>query len=228
MAKGKLEKFKEFSGFGNTLEYTDFLDEEASKPAGCWNSKIFENERPIVLELACGKGDYTLALARQNPHKNFIGVDLKGDRIWKGAKQALEEGLINVRFLRIFIDHLDVFFAPDEIHGLWITFPDPYPKQRDRNKRLTSPKFLDVYKRVLVPGGKIRLKTDCSQLFSYTLNILKKRGCRVLDVVENIYEERSTDPLLTHKTFYERRHLKNGKTISFCEFCLSDFDNMDK
>ncbi len=220
MAKGKLEKFEEVSAFGNTLEYTDFQNKEASKPDGQWNTDFFQNDNPIVLELACGKGGYTLELARRNPQKNYVGIDIKGARIWKGAKRALEEGLTNVRFLRMYIDHLDEYFAPGEIQDIWITFPDPYPKRVDRSKRLTSPKFLEIYKKVMAPDGKIRLKTDSDHLFSYTLDVLSEMDCRLQDVVENIYEERPDNSLLTHKTFYEHKHLKRGKTISYCKFSL--------
>lgn len=221
MSKGKLEKFKEVSEFENTLEYTDFQDNESRKPKGCWNSDIFKNDNPIVSELACGRGEYTLELARRNPQKNYIGIDIKGARIWKGAKKALEEGLENVRFIRMYIDHLDEYFAPEEINDIWITFPDPYPKKGDRSKRLTSPKFLNIYRKVIVPEAEIRLKTDSKQLFNYTLGVLSETDCNVLDVVENIYQERTQDNLLTHKTYYERKHLEKGRTISFCKFCLS-------
>jgi tRNA (guanine-N7-)-methyltransferase len=220
MSKGKLEKFEEVSEFENTLELTDFQDEKTKKPKGRWNADIFENDHPIVFELACGKGDYTLELARRNPQKNYIGIDIKGARIWKGAKIALEEGLENVRFMRMYIDHLEEYFAPEEIDEIWITFPDPYPKKPDENKRLTSPKFLKIYKKVLKPGAVIHFKTDSDDFFDYTLEVLSATNCEVLDVVENIYEERPNDVLLTHKTYYERKHLKRGRTISYCKFRL--------
>jgi tRNA (guanine-N7-)-methyltransferase len=220
MSKGKLEKFKEVTAFPNTLELTDFQDEESQKPKGRWHTHIFENENPIVLELACGKGTYTLELARRNPDKNFVGVDIKGARIWKGAKQALEEGLDSVRFLRIYIDHLDEYFAHNEVDDIWITFPDPYPRFSDRNNRLSAPKFLKIYQRVMKPKGLIHFKTDSDELFSFTKKSVQKSGCKVLEVVKDIYEERPDDKLLTIQTHFERDHLKKGRTISFIKFSL--------
>ncbi|MDZ7657831.1 tRNA (guanosine(46)-N7)-methyltransferase TrmB [Fodinibius sp.] len=220
MSKGKLEKFEELTAFPNSLELTDFQDARSQKPKGRWHSDIFENENPIVLELACGKGTYTLELARRNPDKNFVGVDIKGDRIWKGAKQALEEGLNNVRFLRIYIDHLDEYFAPDEVDDIWITFPDPYPRYSDRNNRLSGPKFLKIYQRVLKEEGAIYFKTDSDELFSFTRESVAKSGCKVHRIVENIYQECPNDELLTIQTHYEARYLQEGRSISFIKFSL--------
>lgn len=222
MGKGKLEKFAEVSAFPNTLELTDYQDDESNKPKGCWHADIFENENPIVLELACGKGTYTLELARRYPNKNFVGVDIKGARIWKGAKEALNEGLDNVRFLRIYIDHLDEYFARNEIDDIWITFPDPYPKYSDRNKRLSAPKFLKIYQKVMRPEGAIHFKTDSDKLFSFTRKSVRNAGCKVLEVVEEIYEERPGDELLTIQTHFEKRHLEKGRTISFIKFSLPE------
>lgn len=220
MSKGKLEKFEEVSVFENTLELTDFQDSETSKPKGCWNSDIFQNDNPIVCELACGKGTYTLELARCNPNMNFIGIDIKGDRIWKGAKQALEEDLDNVRFMRMYIDHLDEYFAPREIHEAWITFPDPYPRRPDHSKRLTSPKFLNIYQKVFVPGAIIHLKTDSNELFEFSKISVRQFGCVIHDVVEDIYAERADSELLTIQTHYEKRWLENGKSIKYMRFGL--------
>lgn len=220
MSKGKLEKFEEVAAFGNTLELTDFQDGKSCKPKGRWSSDIFNNDNPIVFELACGKGTYTLELARRNPHKNFIGIDIKGARIWKGAKQALKEKLGNVRFLRIYIDHLEEYFAPKEISDIWITFPDPYPKKSDRNKRLTSPKFLSIYEKVLKPDATIHFKTDSKEFFRYTRQAVREYGCTVYDIVDNIYKERPEDELLTIKTDYEKRHLEARKTIKYLKFSL--------
>lgn len=221
MSKGKLEKFKEVHEFENTLELTDFQGNDAQKPKGRWNSDIFENTNPIVFELACGRGEYTLELARRNPQKNYIGIDIKGARIWKGAKIALDEELENVRFMRMYIDHLDDYFAPKEIDEIWITFPDPYPRKPDQNKRLTSPKFLNIYKKVVKPGATVHFKTDSDELFAYTLSVLSETDCELLDVVDKIYEERPDDSLLTHKTYYEQKYLQEGRTISYCKFRLS-------
>lgn len=219
MPRNKLDRFKDIAKFDHVLEYTEFQNGSA-KPAGKWHSDIFQNNHPMVLELACGKGTYTLELARKYPQQNFVGVDIKGARIWKGATRALNEDLTNVRFLRIFIDHLDEYFAAQEVAEIWITFPDPYLKKSDENKRLTSPKFLELYKKVLKPGGSVRLKTDSDELFSYTQNILGRTDSRVVDRVEDIYKERSNDPLLTTKTDFEKKHLKRGRSISFIQFTL--------
>lgn len=220
MSKGKLEKFEEVSAFKNTLELTDFQHDESRKPKGRWNREIFQNDHPVVCELACGKGTYTLELARRNPNKNFVGIDIKGDRIWKGAKQALEEGLENVRFLRIYIDHLDEYFAPGEINEVWITFPDPYPRRPDRSKRLTSAKFLNIYQQVFTPGAPIHLKTDSNSLFNFSKTSVEQFGCQIDEVVEDIYKDTPDSELLTIKTHYEKRWLEEGKSIKYMRFKL--------
>jgi len=220
MGTNKLQRFEEIGEFENVFELTDYQDNDVKKPKGNWHKKVFGNSNPIILELACGKGAYTLELARRNPDKNFIGVDIKGARIWKGAKRARSEKLDNLRFLRIYIDHLDEYFAPGEVDDIWITFPDPYPKYSDRSKRLTSPKFLDIYKSVLKSDGYIHLKTDSDKLFKYTRKVIKDWECPVKKVVQNIYEECPDDELLTIQTFYEKRHIEAGKTIKFLSFGL--------
>lgn len=222
MGKGKLEKFEEVSAFENTLELTDFLDDPSKKPKGSWNTDIFKNGNPITLELACGSGDYTLELARRNPDRNYIGIDIKGARIWKGARQALEEELENVRFLRIYIDHLTEYFAPGEADEFWITFPDPYPNYSDRRKRLTAPKFLSIYQRVLKTGGAINFKTDSKSLFDFTLQTIENTGCKTKQIVRDIYKEKPDNDLFFIKTFYEKQHLENGKSIKFVAFSLPD------
>lgn len=221
MGTNKLQRFEEIGKFQNVFELTDFQDESLKKPKGRWHEDIFENSNPIILELACGKGSYTLELARRHPHKNFVGIDIKGARIWKGAKRAIAEELDNLRFLRIYIDHLDEYFAPKEVSDIWITFPDPYLKSSDRSKRLTSPKFLEIYKKVLKSDGIIRLKTDSDDLFAYTRKVVDQK-CKVNEIVENIYEERPEDEVLTIKTDFEKKHLEAGKTIKYISFSLVD------
>jgi tRNA (guanine-N7-)-methyltransferase len=220
MSKGKIEKFEEVNRFPNTLELTDFQDSETDKPKGRWHADVFGNDNPIIFELGCGKGTYTLELARRNPHKNYLGIDIKGDRIWRGAKTALDEGLDNVRFLRMYIDHLDEYFAANEVAAIWITFPDPYPRSPDSNKRLTSPKFLNIYQQVLKPDATIQFKTDDDELFEFTKETLNETGCEVLDLVEDVYRERPDDELLTIKTNYEEKHLERGRSISYLKFRL--------
>lgn len=226
MSKGKLEKFEEVSQFKNTLELTDFQNPKTEKPRGRWHADVFGNDHPIVFELACGKGIYTLELARRNPHKNYIGIDIKGDRIWRGAKTALDEGLDNVRFLRMYIDHLEQYFAPGEVSDVWITFPDPYPRSPDSNKRLTSPKFLNIYQKVLKPDATIQFKTDDDDLFAFTREVIDETGCELLDVVENIHQTQP-DELITIKTDYEERHLAEGRTISYLNFTLPEEPILD-
>lgn len=220
MSKGKLEKFEEVAGFGNTLELTDFQDSRTFKPKGRWNKDIFGNDHPIVCELACGKGSYTVELARRKPHVNFVGIDIKGDRIWRGAKEALEENLDNVRFMRMYIDHLDEYFAPGEINEAWITFPDPYPRRPDRSNRLTSAKFLNIYQKVFVAGAQIHLKTDSESLFEFSKSSVANFGCEIQEIVEDIYSERPDSEILTIKTDYEKRWLEEGKNIKYLSFCL--------
>ncbi len=222
MGKNKLERFAEIAEFEHVLELTDFQEEDREKPKGRWNENIFKNKNPIILELACGKGEYTLELARKNPDLNFIGVDIKGARLWKGATRALDRNLTNVRFLRIYIDHLDEYFGPGEVNHMWITFPDPYPKWSDRNKRLTSPKFLSIYQKVLQKDGAIHFKTDSDDLWSFTKEVIREENCNLLDLVEDVYNERPDDPLLTTKTFYEKKHLEDGKTIKYMKFRLPE------
>lgn len=221
MGKNKLQRFEEIDRFENVLELTDY-NEEAAKPKGSWNNEIFGTDRPITLELACGKGEYTLELARRNPERNFVGIDIKGARIWKGAKRALEEGLENVRFLRIYIDHIAEYFGNAEVSEIWITFPDPHLNESNRNKRLSSAKFLSLYQQILKAGAPIHFKTDNDRLYDYTLWSLDQFGCTVLDRVDDVYAERPDDDLLTIKTYYEKKHLENGKTIHYVKFRLPE------
>lgn len=222
MGRNKLERFADIERFENVFEYTDFQDTSSEKPKGRWKQEVFKNDNPITLELACGKGEYTLFLSKRYPEKNIVGVDIKGARIWKGARQALKEKRSNVHFLRSYIDHLHEYFSPDEVDDIWITFPDPYPKGSDRDKRLTSPKFLKIYQQFLHPGGSVRLKTDNEQLFDFTRRVLAKKDCKVKRVVKDIYHECPDDKLLTHKTYFEKKHLNKGRTISYLQFSLPE------
>ena len=209
----------EVTKFPNVLEYTYFT--EKSRPKGRWNEDIFKNSNPIILELACGKGEYTIHLAKKFPGKNFIGIDIKGPRIWRGAKTALEQELGNVRFLRMFIDHLIQFFGKNEIDEIWVTFPDPYiGKKSNWKKRLTSPKFLDIYRNILKPGGLIHLKTDSNTLFDFTLKTIQDENCSIVRQVEDVYKQAPDDELLTVRTHYETYHLRDGKTIRYVAFRL--------
>ena len=214
MGKGKLKKFAELEEFSNVYQKPNG---ELFK--GKWAKDIFKNDNDIVLELACGKGDYTLALAKQFPNKNFIGIDIKGSRLHVGARRALKQELDNVRFLRIFIDHLDEYFAKNEISDIWITFPDPYLKERKASKRLTSPKFLALYKPIVNPPGAVRLKTDSKPLFDYTLEVIEEQQLPTHQCIHNVYTEQHGNDLLTDiQTYYEKKHILDGRTIQYVEF----------
>jgi tRNA (guanine-N7-)-methyltransferase len=216
LSVNKLERFAENATFENVIEHTDFK-ENGKKPKGSWHH-VFENPHPITLELACGTGACTLELAKRNPEVNFIGIDIKGARIWKGAKKAKAEEVPNVRFLRIFIEEIDEYFAKSEVNEIWITFPDPYPRAGDRSKRLTSPRFLENYVNILQPGGIVHFKTDDTDFFQYTCREVQKFGGTFIQKVPDIYGRACLDDRLNIQTVYEKRHLKQGKTISYCAF----------
>jgi tRNA (guanine-N7-)-methyltransferase len=220
MAKTKLQRFADIDEFDNVLELTDFQNENKTKPKGRWNEDIFRNDHPIVLELACGKGDYTVELARRNADCNYIGIDIKGSRLWKGARKARDEELSNARFLRIYIDHLDEYFEEGEVDEIWITFPDPYLRGANRSKRLTSEKFLTIYRKLLKEEGPIHLKTDSEELFDFSKYSVEKNGGRILENVEDIYKERGDDEILTIKTDFEKKHLREGKAIKYLKFSI--------
>ena len=220
MTVNKLQRFEEVAEFDHVLEHTDFQDADEIKPKGIWKLDIFGNEHPIILELACGTGAYTLELARRNPHQNYIGIDIKGARIWKGAKNAKAEDLGNVRFMRMFIDHLDEYFDRGEVDEIWITFADPFSRAGDRKKRLTSPRFLKQYQQILEAGQPVHFKTDDTPFFDYTCRKVEQQGGTVVKKVEDIYSDSPKDDILTIKTTYEKKHLRAGKKISYCKFLL--------
>lgn len=227
--RNKLQKFTELLTFPNVYENFNPMEPQLYglngvpvQLRGEWASKHFGNEKPMTLELACGRGEYTLGLARQNPHRNFIGVDIKGARIWKGARIALEEGLSNAAFLRIRIERIANFFGPGEISEIWITFPDPFLRNSKANRRLTAPRFLDEYRKVLEPGGLIHLKTDEPQLYDFTLRTLEEYpGTEILYQDEDIYAKPLPMPELELKTYYEKMHLEEGKKIKYVRFRLN-------
>lgn len=204
--------------FSNVLEYKDFRDDPDLK--GNWNSKIFDVQRPITVELACGKGEYTVNLAQIYPDQNFIGVDIKGPRIWRGAKIAQNKNLTNVRFLRTYIDHLENFFEQGEISDIWITFPDPYLKTGNEKKRLTSPKFLEIYRKVAKKDCTVNLKTDSRELFDYTLDIISAENLTIKRRVDDVHATAADDQVLQILTHFEKNHLEKGRTIHFVSFSL--------
>lgn len=187
---------------------------------GLWNSNYFKNNHPIVLELACGKGDYTRGLAEIFPERNFIGMDIKGNRLWTAARISNEKNLSNVAFIRDQIDLLENYFVPNEISEIWITFPDPFPRKGDAKRRLTSPKFLNIYKNILNADGAVNLKTDSDSLFEYTIEIIEELKLPILDLHKNIYEESVTHKTHNIQTYYEKMHLKDQRTIKYVRFKL--------
>lgn len=211
MSRKKLHRFAELNTFPNIFQ--NFVDIK-----GKWNADFFKNNNPITLELACGKGEYSIALAQRFPQRNFIGVDIKGARLWKGAKIALEQSLRNVAFLRIQIENITDFFDKNEVDEIWIIFPDTFPKKSKANKRLTAPRFLNKYKQIIRAGGLIHLKTDEQNLFEYTLETLKAENGKIHEAKEDLYRSPIDEDLLIIKTTYERKHLEAGKTIKYVRF----------
>jgi len=213
VGKDKLRRFAEISTFSNVVQL------DAGKLyKGRWASEFFKNDNPIVLELACGKGEYTVNLGRLFPQKNFIGIDYKGNRIWRGAKTALEDGVSNVGFLRIQIETLLDYFAGTEIDEIWITFPDPQPQISREKKRLTSPRFLEKYKQLLKPGGFINLKTDNDGLHAYTAEKIEELGLKLFVKTEDLYHSEFADEVLSIKTYYEKKYLQDNKNINYLKF----------
>lgn len=213
MGKDKLRRFAEIETFANVYQL-----EEGKALKGEWATNHFKNENPVVLELACGKGEYTVNLATLFPEKNFIGVDYKGNRIWRGAKTAIEEGIDNVAFLRIQIENLLDYFAEGEIDEIWITFPDPQPQDSREKKRLTFPVFLNRYKTVLKPGGKVNLKTDNDQLYAYTCEKVEELNLVVHKNTDHLYTSDLADNVLSIKTYYEKKYLLHDKNINYIQF----------
>jgi tRNA (guanine-N7-)-methyltransferase len=188
---------------------------------GRWREMYFKNEHPIILELGCGKGEYTLALAERSPKINFIGIDIKGARFWRGAKTALETGLSNVAFLRMQIELIASAFKKHEVDQIWITFPDPQIKYKRTKHRLTNQSFLDLYKDILKPEGLVHLKTDSEFMHGYTLGLLKGLGLEIMYSNHDIYKSRESPELVRAvQTFYESQYLEKGKPITYLKFKL--------
>lgn len=232
--KKKLKQFAEVASFRNVLEPTlqeIFIDKDKGvfgdhAMKGKWGEVFFRNNHPITLELACGKGEYTVAMARQYPGRNFLGIDIKGARIWRGAKTLLEENRTNAGFLRTRIDFITSFFAPGEVSEIWITFPDPQPQKNRERKRLTSPMFIARYRQFLAPNGVIHLKTDSDSIFDYTLEQISEHGYKTQFMSRDIYAEtdKLKDPelakLLQVKTHYEKIFTQVGHVIKYVRFSI--------
>lgn len=215
MGKDKLRKFAEIDTFPNVYQM-----EEGKVLKGNWGKNHFKNGNPIVLELACGKGEYAVNLAKMFPQKNFIGIDLKGNRIWRGARTGVDEGLMNLAFLRIQIEDIVEYFGTDEVDEIWITFPDPQPQESREKKRLTYPGFLAKYRHFLKLDGKINLKTDNDGLYLYTIEMVAELGLSSFKNTNQLYKSEFYDEVLSIKTHYERIYLKHDKNINYIQFSL--------
>ncbi|MEJ7778718.1 MAG: tRNA (guanosine(46)-N7)-methyltransferase TrmB [Daejeonella sp.] len=213
MGKDKIRRFAEITAFDNVIELDD-----GKNIKGNWSESQFKNNNPLILELGCGKGEYTVNLAKLFPGRNFIGIDYKGNRIWRGAKTALEENISNVAFLRIQIENLLDYFAESEVSEIWITFPDPQPQISREKKRLTSQRFLNMYKIVLQKDGIIHLKTDSDSLYLYTLHRVTEPGFKLHISTEDLYGSAFADEILSIKTYYEKKYLVSKKNINYVKF----------
>ncbi|RNC87776.1 MAG: tRNA (guanosine(46)-N7)-methyltransferase TrmB [Winogradskyella sp.] len=222
-SKNKLKRFKENETFENVFQpKRDELIEGKFELKGNWNEKVFKNHNKIVLELGCGKGEYTVGLAKKYPNKNFIGIDIKGARFWRGAKTALEDNMSNAKFLRAQIELIEYIFAENEVDEIWITFPDPQIKYKRTKHRMTNLAFLERYKKVLKPDGLMHLKTDSEFMHGYTLGLLHGAGHEVLYANHNVYKlEGSPEEVTRIQTFYENQYLEEDKPITYIRFKIN-------
>lgn len=219
MGKNKLQRFAEMETFDNVFQPTHKeVWEKNYHLKGNWNKEVFKNDNPIVLEVGCGKGEYSVGLARKFPNKNFIGIDIKGARMWRGAKTAIEEGLNNVGFIRTKAELLESIFEKGEISEIWITFPDPQMKKV--RKRLTGTRFLKLYSNLLSDDGIIHLKSDSNFLYEYTSYVIKENALAVDVDTNDLYNSGKADDILSIRTFYEQQFLDRGIPIKYLKFKL--------
>lgn len=217
MSRSKLAKFKAIAASTNVIEPGKPLFETIK---GHWQDHYFGNKHDIIVEIGCGKGDYTIGMANLFPNKNFIGVDIKGSRLWKGSTLAQDQGLTNVAFLRNFIENIGDNFADQEVSELWITFPDPRPKKGEVKKRLTSERFLAIYQSLVKPGGLVHFKTDDPDLFAYTLELLQSRRVQNLLYTFDLYQSDLQHHTLGIQTTYEKRFLAEGLTMKYLQYTV--------
>lgn len=222
MAKHKLFRFSENEKFPNLIQlpYTEVM--KGVPFCGKWSSDFFKQNQPIILELGCGKGEYTVGLAKRYPKINFLGVDVKGARLWRGCRTSIDENLKNVGFIRTQIELIDHYFEAEEVSEIWITFPDPQPKEFRARKRLTNPLFLEKYRNFLSKDGLIHLKTDNTALFDYTLEIIKEEGHHLIFKERDIYNSDCEGALVEIQTFYEKKYLDLGQPIHYLKFRLNE------
>jgi len=221
VGKHKLARWAELETFNNVIQLQPvnrFGNDHPIK--GRWRTDFFHNTNPLILELACGKGEYTIALSERFPENNYIGIDIKGARMWRGAKTAYEKKLSNVAFLRTRIEFISSFFSENEVDEIWITFPDPHPGLRNANKRLTSPWFLNIYRKLLKNNGIIHLKTDNTEFYNYTLSLAGYNKLKIIFATDNLHSDILPDGILSVKTHYENIFLKEGSRISYISFKL--------
>ena len=219
-SKNKLKRFKENETFKNVFQPSRVdLVEGDYKLKGNWRQEFFKNDNPLVLELGCGKGEYSVELAKKYPNKNFIGIDIKGARFWRGAKTAIEEQIENVAFIRTQIELVEYVFAKNEVDEIWITFPDPQIKYKRTKHRMTNSEFLKRYKSILKPEGVVNLKTDSEFMHGYTLGLLHGEGHEVIYANNNVYkQEGSPEEVTSIQTFYESQYLEQNKPITYIRF----------
>lgn len=221
MGKHKLARWAELGTFRNVIQPESGAPFGKDHPVkGKWKKEIFHNENPVILELGCGKGEYTIGLSERFPKNNYIGLDIKGARMWRGAKTADEKKLPNTAFLRTRIEFINSFFAEDEVDEIWITFPDPHPVKRNSNKRLTCPWFLNNYRSFLKDHGIIHLKTDNSDLYNYTKALIEKNRLEIITATSDLYGEDPDDDILSIRTYYESIFLKERLKIFYLAFRL--------
>lgn len=220
MGKDKLRRFAENETFPNLIQPLMTYPPLDHELKGKWHENFFHNQAPIVLELGCGRGEYTVNLAEKFPEKNFIGIDWKGARLWRGAKTGVESQIKNMAFLRIQIENIASFFGPDEVDEIWITFPDPHLRERDDQKRLTSHRFLNLYRQFLKPNGFVNLKTDSRFLYDFTIEVIQDQNLPIKIQTEHLYQSEFADDVLSIKTTYEKIWLKEGLNICYLKFSL--------
>ncbi|MDF9830820.1 tRNA (guanosine(46)-N7)-methyltransferase TrmB [Parabacteroides sp. PF5-6] len=225
MGKNKLSKFADMEEYPHVFQYPfAALEEKGFEMKGYWGEQFFKNDHPIVLELGCGKGEYTVGLGKLFPEKNFIGVDIKGARMWSGAKESQEKGMNNVAFLRTSIELINRFFAPGEVSEIWLTFPDPQMKKV--NKRLTSTRFMQLYRQILVPEGIIHLKSDSNFMYTYTREMVKANAYPVLFETDDLYHSDLVDEILSIQTYYEQQWLERGLNIKYIKFVCEERETL--